>query len=69
MSLKLMSQSTPPPPPPNEGHGTSNNQVPGGGAPLANGLGILLLFSSAYGGFKIYRARKDGGAPNCLNLC
>lgn len=57
MSFKLMSQSSPPQPP-GGGHGTSDNQTPGGDAPIKNGIGILLLLGTAYGGFKIYRARK-----------
>lgn len=54
--LMLIAQD--PPPPPSEGHGVDDNQLPGGGAPLAGGIGILLLLCSAYGGFKIYLARK-----------
>jgi hypothetical protein len=50
--LQLMSQI--PPPPPSGGHGMGNNQ-PGGGVSLNNGLGILLLLCSVYGGYKIYR--------------
>lgn len=46
----LPSQNPPPPPP---GHGMSGN-VPGGGAPIAGGIGILLLLGAAYGGKKIY---------------
>lgn len=56
--LMLMAQD--PPPPPTEGHGMSNNQPPGGGAPIKSGIGILLLLCSAYGGYNIYRARKQG---------
>ncbi len=53
--LRLMSQN--PPPPPADGHGNNNNQT-GGGAPLGSGLAILLVLGSAYGGYKIYRAKK-----------
>jgi hypothetical protein len=53
--LELMSQN--PPEPPGEGHGNNNN-LPGGGAPLGSGLAILLVLGSAYGGYKIYRAKR-----------
>jgi len=45
------------PPPP--GHGQSGDQRPGGGAPIAGGLGILLALGAAYGAKKVYDARKD----------
>lgn len=53
--LELMSQN--PPEPPGDGHGNDNN-LPGGGAPLGSGLAILLFMGSAYGGYKIYRAKR-----------
>lgn len=61
-SLMLMAQD--PPPPPSEGHGQNDNQLPGGGAPLTGGIGILLLLCSAYGGYKIFRA---AGKPSTLS--
>jgi hypothetical protein len=45
----------PPPPPPGE-HGGGGN-VPGGGAPVGNGLAILIALGTAYGVKKI--AEKD----------
>ena len=45
-----------PPPPPN--HGSSGNQ-PGGNAPIASGLFILLGLGAAYGGKKIYDINKE----------
>jgi len=44
------SQDPPPPPP---GHGSGGN-VPGGGAPIAGGIGILLALGAAYGWKKVY---------------
>jgi len=35
------------------GHGGSNDQPPGGGAPIGGGIGILLLLGAAYGSKKI----------------
>jgi len=45
------------PPPPPAGHGTTGNQAPAG-APIDGGLGILLAMGAAYGGMKLYKARK-----------
>lgn len=47
----------PAPPPPTGGHGMNGNQAPG--APIDGGLGILLAMGAAYGGKKIYQARKN----------
>ena len=51
-------QGNPPRPPP--GHGYGNNQRPHDG-PLGSGLGILVALGLAYGGKKVYDARKDFG--------
>ncbi len=53
-STTLLAQ--PPPPPP--GHGETGN-VPGGNAPIAGGLFILLGLGAAYGGKKLYDLRKE----------
>jgi len=45
------------PPPPPAGHGATGNQDPKG-APVDGGLGILLAIGAAYGGMKLYKARK-----------
>jgi len=37
-----------PPPPPGGGHGSGGNQVPGGGAPIGEGILILCLMASAW---------------------
>ena len=50
----LFAQDPPPPPP---DHGTGGN-VPGGGAPIAGGIGILLVLGAAYGGKKVYDFKK-----------
>ena len=44
---------SPPPPPP--GHGTTGN-VPGGGAPIGEGLFILVAMGAAYG-FKKWKSK------------
>ncbi len=41
----VLAQEPPPPPP---GHGTNGN-VPGGGAPIGEGLIILVAMGAAYG--------------------
>ena len=51
-----MFAQAPPPPPPN--HGSSGNQ-PGGNAPIASGLFILLGLGAACGGKKIYDINKE----------
>lgn len=45
----------PPPPPPN--HGTGGN-VPGGGAPIGEGLIILVALGAAYG-YKKWNDKKE----------
>ena len=47
----------PPPPPPEGGHGGGGNQVPGGGAPIGEGLLILCLLGAGYGTKKWREAR------------
>ncbi len=41
-------QNGDPPPPPSE-HGQNGNQVPGGGAPIGDGLLMLLAMGTVYG--------------------
>jgi hypothetical protein len=45
-----------PAPPPPGNHGMDGNQ--GGAAPIGSGLAILLTMGAAYGGKKIFDARK-----------
>ena len=47
-----------PPQPPQNGHGQTGNGTPAG-APIDGGLGILLAMGAAYGGKKLYKARKE----------
>lgn len=48
-------QTEAPPPP---GHGTTSQTVPGGGAPVGEGLIFLLAMGAAYGARKAYHYRK-----------
>lgn len=34
-------------------HGATGDQVPGGGAPVGAGLGLLIALGSGYGAFKL----------------
>jgi len=54
-----IAKADPPPPPPPGAHGSGGNQPPAG-APIDGGLGILLAMGAAYGGKKLYNARKKG---------
>jgi len=54
-------QNGDPPPPPGE-HGENGNQVPGGGAPVGDGLAFLTLLAVSYASRKIYRNRKKAQA-------
>jgi hypothetical protein len=56
LSVGAMAQV--PPPPPGGGHGGTGN-VPGGGAPIGTGIGILLALGAAYGSKKVYKVWKD----------
>ncbi len=59
VSLIMLAQVTfadPPAPPP--GHGSSGDGQPVG-APIDGGLSILLVMGAAYGGKKLYQARKE----------
>lgn len=47
------------PEPPGGGHGQSGNQIPGGGAPLASGLTILITLGGAYAAKKAFVQQKD----------
>lgn len=43
-----------PPPPPPDGHGSGENQEPGGGAPISGDLIVFFSFGAAYGAKKAY---------------
>lgn len=36
------------------GHGETGDQIPGGGAPIASGLAVLIGLGGAYAGKKVY---------------
>ena len=46
------------PDPPN-GHGSNDDNPPGGGAPIGSGVFILLGLGVAYGSKKLYEMKKD----------
>lgn len=46
------------PPPPPAGHGTAGNAPAGGGAPIADGIGLTLAFGLMYGARKYYTHRR-----------
>jgi len=51
----IYAQDPPPPPPPSHGEG---GNVPGGGAPIGEGMVILVALGAAYG-WKRYQAAKE----------
>jgi len=55
ITINLSAQDPPPPPP---GHNSGGN-VPGGGASIAGGIGILLALGAAYGAKKIYNLKQE----------
>lgn len=48
-------QTQAPPPP---GHGTTDARVPGGGAPIGEGIVFLITLGAAYGARKVYSKRR-----------
>ena len=53
LSQGILAQQAGPPDPPGS-HGSENDQLPGGSAPVGNGLFVLLGLGIAYGGGKTY---------------
>ena len=49
------------PPPPSATHGLSSNQPSGGGsgAPIGDGMFLLIALSAAYSARKVYSARRE----------
>ena len=45
------------PPPPNGGHGLANDQVPGGGAPVGEGMFLLIGLAGLYAGKKAINSK------------
>lgn len=58
-SIQSVSFSQPPPPSQaGESHGLAGDQPPGGGAPIGEGMYILIGLAGLYGGKKVYDLRK-----------
>jgi hypothetical protein len=57
VSLNMGAIAQPPPPPPNPSGG-SNDPVGAAGAPIGNGVYILITLAAAYGSKKVYQTRK-----------
>jgi hypothetical protein len=55
LTISVSAQEPPPPP---ASHGETGNQGPAD-APIDGGLGILLALGAAYGGYRIYKYKKD----------
>ncbi|NOX85508.1 MAG: hypothetical protein GXO86_06030 [Chlorobi bacterium] len=62
LSFGLFAQSSDPPDPPGD-HGSDQDQ-PGGQAPLSGGMILLLGLSAAYGIKKLYVLKKTDGIIN-----
>jgi len=59
LSINGVSVAQPPPPPPSGGHGISGNRPPGAGAPIGEGMFLLLGLVGLYGGKKVNSLRKQ----------
>ena len=57
IAIHSVTSAAPPPPPGN--HGESGNQCARGGAPISEGLFILLGLATAYGGRILYKSIKE----------
>jgi len=55
--LSFSLQAQPPDPP--GGHGETEDQESGGGAPLGSGIIIMTVLGAAYAGKKAYNIKKD----------
>lgn len=62
MSISTSSLAQPggPPPPPGGGHGGPGNGPPG--APIGEGIFLLIGMASLYGGKKVYSIKKNGNS-------
>jgi hypothetical protein len=52
------------PDPPGGGHGSGEDQGPGGGAPVGSGLVIMTILTAAYGGKKAYNLKRKTELEN-----
>lgn len=59
VTFNMTSIAQPPPPPPNVGHGQGSNSPPGAGAPIGDGIFILLGLAGLYAGKKIFVLRNE----------
>ena len=50
-SFSVQAQGPPDPP---DGHGSDQDETPGGNAPISGGIAILLTLGALYGGKKVY---------------
>jgi len=64
IGVHTVSVAQPPPPPPGGGHGGGGNQPPGSGAPLGEGVFLLVGLAGLYGGKKAYDMKKDSDSDN-----
>jgi hypothetical protein len=58
LPITSSAQNGDPPPPPSE-HGQNENQIPGGGAPIGDGLLMLLAMGTVYGFRKRVAGKKN----------
>jgi hypothetical protein len=56
--MPVIGQTNGNPPPPPSMHGSDQNQLPGGGAPLGSGIELFVLLGAAYG-FKKFNNYKS----------
>jgi len=52
--LNNVSIAQPPPPPPGGGHGLGGNNPPGAGAPIGEGIFLLISLAGLYGARKVF---------------
>ena len=51
---EIMAQPSPP-----DDHGSTGNEVPGGGAPITGGIGIFVMLGVAYSAKKLFLSNKE----------
>ena len=56
LSFGLLAQNPPDPP---DGHGSDQDQEPGGNAPLSGGIYVLLGLGLAYGGKRVFDLNRN----------
>jgi len=59
IAIPLLTLAQGPPPPPGQPGAPGTSGETPVGAPIGGGLGILLAMGLGYGGWKIYKIRKD----------